>query len=948
MITCRADVRVECSEIVSKGLSRRIDIGRQLHVLVTITTSVVCLAFGAGVSSAAVMEGVWASQAGSAVSAVDSGFAVSAVPGGDGSAIVVGLYTGFGSYPATFGTHTLPNYGGARDLFVAKIGPSGSWDWVTSAGGPADDYAYGVSAFADGSAIVTGSYASNPSSDPSTATFGTLPALTSAGRADIFVAKVSATGEWEWARSAGGAESDEAYAATTFSDGSAMITGLFRSATATFPDSLSLTRVGTAPNTFVAKVTSNGTFQWVRGVSSNEDFRSAGISGNSDGSAFVVGTFKGRAAFPNSGGPAITDLEATERAPGIPGIDAFVAKINGDGVWQWAAKAGGDRTDRAFSVTSLAGGSAIVAGSYIGTPMFGSTTLSASAGGEDIFVAKINGDGTFTWATGAGGVGAEAAYGVSANSDGSAYVTGQFDGAVRFPNDGSSAALDLTSAGYADVFVAKVGADGTFVAAARAGSTGSQNDSGRAISTRPDGSAVVTGDFRGVGISATFFSPTITLTPAGTQDLFVSRVAILGAPGTPTAVTAVGGDGQAAVSWTAPADDGGSPITGYAVTASPGGQSCAWSSGPLACTVTGLTNGTAYTFSVTATNANGTSSAAVSSAATPAAQTASDPPTGSGSGEASSGNTGETAEPSPMLDRDGDVVEVPSGEGRYIFADGAVRDADVDIERTRSGPEMEVSGARTGFEMSLRGNEPGAAALDPVSQRIVFTAGKKGIASGRGFKPGSQAEVWLFSEPRFLGYAEVGADGTFSKQFTLPDDIRIGDHTVQTEGVSRSGALRAVSAGVVVRKAAKPFRVVRATVVFGPDSAVLTESFERMLAGLAGSRVVSVRVDGFVHTTSTRRGDAQLSRQRAQAVARVVRRADRRSLKAQRAASVRYQIRARGRVVPRNAMCAEWRNRCAIVTILVQGARTSRVGPESTQGLASRLPASAATDATGR
>ena len=69
----------------------------------------------------------------------------------------------------------------------------------------------------------------------------------------------------------------------------------------------------------------------------------------------------------------------------------------------------------------------------------------------------------------------------------------------------------------------------------------------------------------------------------------------------------------------APASDGGSAIVGYTVTASPGGRTCT-TTGAISCTVTGLTNGTAYTFTVTATNATGTSAASAdSSAVTPAA-----------------------------------------------------------------------------------------------------------------------------------------------------------------------------------------------------------------------------------------------------------------------------------------------------------------------------------------
>ena len=100
-------------------------------------------------------------------------------------------------------------------------------------------------------------------------------------------------------------------------------------------------------------------------------------------------------------------------------------------------------------------------------------------------------------------------------------------------------------------------------------------------------------------------------------------------PGAPTAVTPVAGNAQVALTWTAPASDGGSPVTDYKIeyAVSPPGTS--WTpfsdtvSTSTGATVTGLTNGTSYVFRVAAVNSVGDSAwSTASSAATPVAPTA--------------------------------------------------------------------------------------------------------------------------------------------------------------------------------------------------------------------------------------------------------------------------------------------------------------------------------------
>ena len=119
-----------------------------------------------------------------------------------------------------------------------------------------------------------------------------------------------------------------------------------------------------------------------------------------------------------------------------------------------------------------------------------------------------------------------------------------------------------------------------------------------------------------VSVSATNQSAT-TFASLATATYVVSNAA----PGVPIIGSATAGNAQATVSFAAPSSNGGSAITSYTVTSSPGNLTATGAGSPL--TVTGLTNGTAYTFTVRATNSVGSSAASsASNAVTPVAPSA--------------------------------------------------------------------------------------------------------------------------------------------------------------------------------------------------------------------------------------------------------------------------------------------------------------------------------------
>jgi len=175
-----------------------------------------------------------------------------------GNSYVIGGFSGSNS---TFGTITLPNSGssGTYELCVAKLSAQGTWLWARSGGGSNQDGGSALAVDAGGNVYLAGFSQAGP------ATFGpfALPSTTSAND-DILVAKLDASGTWQWVRRVGGSGIDDGNGLTLDAAGNAYVTGYFRSATALFGTLLLANSSGPADSgdVFVAKIDPAGTWQW--------------------------------------------------------------------------------------------------------------------------------------------------------------------------------------------------------------------------------------------------------------------------------------------------------------------------------------------------------------------------------------------------------------------------------------------------------------------------------------------------------------------------------------------------------------------------------------------------------------------------------------------------------------------------------------------------------------
>jgi hypothetical protein len=236
------------------------------------------------------------------------------------------------SSPATFPEVVGPflTLLGPGDAFVAKVQADGS-DLVYAGyiGGSGGDSAWDIAVDSSGNAYVAGTTTSSPATFPESGG----PVQTYGGAGDAFVAKVKADGTGlEYAGYIGGDSADDAFSIAVDADGSAYVTGLTKSSSATFPvlDAPDLTFNDLPGGTifgdaYVAKVRADGTgLEYCGYIGGSGRDLGFGIAVDAAGNAYVTGLTTSRdETFPRLVGPDLTRNDL----PQDGATDAFVTKI---------------------------------------------------------------------------------------------------------------------------------------------------------------------------------------------------------------------------------------------------------------------------------------------------------------------------------------------------------------------------------------------------------------------------------------------------------------------------------------------------------------------------------------------------------------------------------------------------------------------------------------------
>lgn len=294
---------------------------------------------------------------------------------------------------------------GETDILAAKLDPHGNWVWAVRAGGTSFNNGHSITIDEDNNVYITGDFWEDGD-------FGDT-ILTGGGG---FIAKLDTDGNWIWAKKAG----SSVKSAAVCSQSNVFLTGSFNE-TANFGD-IELVPEGRI-DIFVAQIESNGDWVWAQragggstgGVDSGED-----IVVDNNGNVFVTGQFSGRGDF--------GDIRL--RSDGLR--DLFVAKLDNEGNWLWAERAGGESHIISLALTLDEEKNCYITGSLFGTAYFGETELQeVHTGWGDLYVAKIDSEGNWIWANQANAVRGGGGHNIIFN-DNCLYVTGTFRGPALF------------------------------------------------------------------------------------------------------------------------------------------------------------------------------------------------------------------------------------------------------------------------------------------------------------------------------------------------------------------------------------------------------------------------------------------------------------------------------------------------------------------------------------
>jgi hypothetical protein len=456
-----------------------------------------------------------------------------------GNLYLTGWFEGTADFASDFGRSDIKTSAGGPDIYVSRINADGSYGWTKTIGGKDWDSGNDIGVDANGNVYIVGQFGMFNATVNFAADWSGADSKTSID-IDAFVTRINADGSYGWTRRIGGTSHDIGQGLAIDSIGNLYVVGNFRRTINFAEDFGGNDEKSAGPgyqSTFVTRINADGTYGWTKIFGANyytgdPSVNGCRISVDSIGNIYLAGDFVGKINFAE-------DFGGNDMKSSGYWLDGFVTRISADGTYGWTKRIGGITTDRIYGLAVDTDGNIFVTGFFglqpESSPQIGATVNFAEDFGGvdykrrigvwrygDIFITRINANGTYGWTKRIGGIGPENANAISIDPKGNIFITGYLeDYPVNFGQDFGRKDT-RAGRGRTDIFITKLNANGTYGWTKSIG--GTSVDYGSALATDSAGNIYVAGGFCGTVNFAQEFGGNQRKTSLGVGDIFIMKI----------------------------------------------------------------------------------------------------------------------------------------------------------------------------------------------------------------------------------------------------------------------------------------------------------------------------------------------------------------------------------------------------------------------------------------
>lgn len=339
------------------------------------------------------------------------------------------------------------------DYWILRFNENHQLLWSKTFGGSDDDRARDVVVLSDNSIVVTG-FSRSADGD----------VKSNSGNYDFWAIKLDASGTLLWEKSFGFSGADQSYVIEKTNDGGFVLGGTLDVTASGGQGNSKTSQRHAGGDYWLLKIDANGNKEWSKYYGGQFTDTLLGITETANGNLILVGS---------------SDSADTNIDNNLGDYDFWVLSTNNTGAILWKKNFGGSQADEAFSIAKTNDNHFLIAGNSRSSDINVSTNL----GSADIWVIKINEEGSFIWEKSFGGSSFDEAKKIIASNNGNFYIAG------------SSRSLDFdlsNNKGNKDAWLLKIDENGTLIWEKNTG--GSALDSANAIAELPNGDCIAVGE----------------------------------------------------------------------------------------------------------------------------------------------------------------------------------------------------------------------------------------------------------------------------------------------------------------------------------------------------------------------------------------------------------------------------------------------------------------------